>query len=307
VPGPINYWVVDKDTPVKVPSTPMLSVSSPIDTTNSTNQYDIASQWLPSADVLTSMDPNEPEPFMKLPISIEYDSLRYDTSVLIDSAATLNFVSQELFIRNGLVGKCVRGPKIAVRIANERRISTNKSFPPTSLFIHQIKFTSLTFVVLPHLKCVDFVVDLPALKDLQMSIQPSNNLVMINDRSFPCESQPRRVSRLLVDSSKMQKILTKAVRNKHNDCELFLVSLHFDEELQTIKTDFGSELDAKLKELITEFVDVTQEPQGLSHIEVSSIIRSVLLHIQNVNVVIACPSLNLKNLSDSALTFSNKG
>jgi hypothetical protein len=41
------------------------------------------------------MDPNEPEPLMKLPISIEYGSLRYDTSVLIDSTATLNFVSQE--------------------------------------------------------------------------------------------------------------------------------------------------------------------------------------------------------------------
>ncbi len=88
---------------------------------------------------------------MKLPISIEYDSSRYGTNVSIDSATTLNFLSQELFIRNGLVGKCVRGPKIAVRIANEQRISTNKSFSPTSLFSHQIKFTGLAFTVLPHL------------------------------------------------------------------------------------------------------------------------------------------------------------
>ena len=61
--------------------------------------------------------------------------------------------------------------------------------------------------------------------------------------------------------SQMQKILTKAARNKHIECELFLVSLHFAEELLTIKTVFGSELDTKLKELITKFVDVTQEPQ----------------------------------------------
>jgi hypothetical protein len=61
----------------------------------------------------------------------------------------------------------------------------------------------------------------------------------------------------------MQKILTKAARNKHNECEPFLVSLHSNEELQSIKTDFGSELDTQLKDLITEFVDVTQEPQGL--------------------------------------------
>jgi hypothetical protein len=169
---------------------------------------------------------------MKLPISIEYDSLRYDTSVLINSTTILNFVSQEIWIRNGLVDKCVRGQKIAVRIAHEQRISTNKSFSPTSLFIHQIKFTCLTFTVLPHLKCVDFIFGLPALKTLQMSIQPSNNSVVINDRSFPCESQPRRISCLLVDSFKMQKILTKAARNKHNECDLFPVSLHFNEELQ---------------------------------------------------------------------------
>jgi hypothetical protein len=30
---------------------------------------------------LTIMDPNDPEPLMKLPIPIEYDSLRYETSV----------------------------------------------------------------------------------------------------------------------------------------------------------------------------------------------------------------------------------
>ena len=73
----------------------MQSVSSPIDiTANSTNQSDIASHWFISASVLTIMDPNEPEPLMKLWISIEYDSSRYDTNVLIDSAATLNCVSQ---------------------------------------------------------------------------------------------------------------------------------------------------------------------------------------------------------------------
>jgi len=125
VPWPTNNWVIDKDTPMKVSSTSVQSVSSAIDITNSTNESDIASQWLPSAAVLTIMDPNEPEPLMKLPIFIEYDSLRYDTSVLIDSATTLNFVSKEFLIRNGFVGKCVRGPNIAVRIANEQRISTN--------------------------------------------------------------------------------------------------------------------------------------------------------------------------------------
>jgi hypothetical protein len=44
---------------------------------------------------------------------------------------------------------------------------------------------------------------------------------------------------------------------------LFLASLHFAEELEYIKRDFGPELDPQLKEMVTEFVDVTRGPQGL--------------------------------------------
>ena len=67
----------------------------------------------------------------------------------------------------------------------------------------------------------------------------------------------------MVDSSKMQKILAKVVGNKHTESEMFLVSLHFAEELESLKTDFGSELKIQLRELVTEFADATQEPQGL--------------------------------------------
>jgi hypothetical protein len=48
------------------------------------SKYDIASQWLPTSTVLTIMDPNKPEPLMKLAISIEQDSLQLHTNVLID-------------------------------------------------------------------------------------------------------------------------------------------------------------------------------------------------------------------------------
>jgi hypothetical protein len=61
----------------------------------------------------------------------------------------------------------------------------------------------------------------------------------------------------------MNKILAKATRSKHTKSELFLVSLHFAEELKYIKTYFDPEIDTQLKKLVTEFVDVTQEPQGL--------------------------------------------
>jgi len=89
----------------------------------------------------------------------------------------------------------------------------------------------------------EFIFVVPATKELNISIQPSNSLVLIGDTPFQCESQPRRVSCLLVDSSKMQKILAKVARNTHTKNELFLLSLKFVEELEYIKMDFGPELD----------------------------------------------------------------
>jgi hypothetical protein len=62
---------------------------------------------------------------------------------------------------------------------------------------------------------------------------------------------------------KCRKKLAKVARNKHTESALFVVSLHFAEELESIKTDFGPELDTCLKELVTKFADVNQEPQGL--------------------------------------------
>ena len=41
------------------------------------------------------------------------------------------------------------------------------------------------------------------------------------------------------------------------------MSFHFAEELQSIKAKFGLELDTQLKKLVSEFIDVTQELQGL--------------------------------------------
>ena len=61
----------------------------------------------------------------------------------------------------------------------------------------------------------------------------------------------------------MQKVLAKAARNKRTKSELFLVSLHFTEELESIETEFGSELDTHLKESIANLADATQAPQGV--------------------------------------------
>jgi hypothetical protein len=59
----------------------------------------------------------------------------------------------------------------------------------------------------------------------------------------------------VVDVPKMQKLLTKAVGSKRiYSIYLFHVSLHLaTEEMETIKTEIGSEIHAQLKELATEF------------------------------------------------------
>ena len=119
VPWPINYWVREKDTFVKASPPPVKSVDLSLIMNEANSKSNIASQWFPTTVALTIMDPDQPEPLMKLPISIEQDSLQFHTNVLIDSAATLNFASQDFLTRNIFLMKCIRGPKIAVRIANE--------------------------------------------------------------------------------------------------------------------------------------------------------------------------------------------
>ena len=124
-------------------------------------------------------------------------------------------------------------------------LQTSREFPRLKHFrlpmfrLIRKKIPGLSFIVLPRLKCVDFIFGLLAMKKSNMSIQPSKDVVVIGDILFSCESQPRRVSCCLVDSSKMHKILAKVARNKHAESELFLVSLHFAKELYSIKTDIG--------------------------------------------------------------------
>ena len=205
VPWPINYWIIEKDTFVKVSPTLVKSVALSYDMDNTNSKFDIVAHWLPTAASLSLMIPNQPEPLIQVPISIEQDSTQYHTLVLIDSTTTLNFVSQDFLTRKNHLVKCIRSPKIIVRIENEQRISRTKTFSPINVSLGQKKLNGLSFIVLPHLKCIYFIVDFPAMKELNSSIQPSKDLVLIGDISFICETQPRRVSCLLADESKMHK------------------------------------------------------------------------------------------------------
>ena len=63
-------------------------------------------------------------------------------------------------------------------------ISTTKTFSPTHISLGQKKFTGLSSTVLPHLKCVDFIFGLLAMKVWNMFVQPSKDMVLIGDIAF---------------------------------------------------------------------------------------------------------------------------
>ncbi len=113
---------------------------SPLNIDITSDQYDITSHWLPIATTLTKMDPSQSQLLIKLPISIEHNSLRYDTSVLIGSAATLIFSSPKVLNRNGLVGSCKRCPKFVVRKGNGEHRSATVLYSLTRFYASQKAF-----------------------------------------------------------------------------------------------------------------------------------------------------------------------
>jgi len=67
---------------------------------------------------------------------------------------------------------------------------------------------------------------------------------------------------MIVDFDKMVQIIVLQTRNKKNASGAFHISLHFAEDLEIVKRDFGEQFDKQLKQLIiTDFEDVTEEPQ----------------------------------------------
>jgi len=92
---------------------------------------------------------------------------------------------------------------------------------------------------------------------------PNLNSFTMGDYTIQLNRESRRISCLIVDTGKMNQIIAKQARNKKDPMDVFLISLHFDEELATVINDYGEQFDQQLKHLITEFTDVTKEPQRL--------------------------------------------
>jgi hypothetical protein len=126
-------------------------------------------------------------------------------------------------------------------------------------------FTDFQFRVLPHFKGSNIILGLPALKKLEVAIQPNLNSFTMGDYRVQCNRESRRIYCLIVDNDKMNQIIVKQTRNKKDIVDVFLISLHFAEELAIVKSEFGEQFDQQLKHLVTELADVTEGPQGLPH------------------------------------------
>ena len=103
------------------------------------------------------MDSYEAKAVMRFNATVFLNGLSAKADTLIDTKASLNFVSKEFVMANGFYKDCKTAPKLATRGASEQRISTTKVFCPSVFTIDGHEFTALQFRVLPHFKSSDII------------------------------------------------------------------------------------------------------------------------------------------------------
>ena len=89
------------------------------------------------------MNPLENHSLMRFTVVVSQINTNFKADTLIDTAASLNFVSRKFLNANGFYKNCKATTKIAVRVANEQRIVTDKVFCPTVFTIDEQEFATL--------------------------------------------------------------------------------------------------------------------------------------------------------------------
>jgi hypothetical protein len=137
------------------------------------------------------MDPYEVEALMRFTASVSYNGLSSKAYTLIDTSASLDFISKDFVVTNGFYKDCKTVPKLFIRVASEHRISTTKLFCPTMYTIDGHDFTDLKFRVLLHFKGSDIILRLPALKKLGVAIHPNLIFFTMGDYTLQCNRESR--------------------------------------------------------------------------------------------------------------------
>ena len=121
---------------------------------------------------------------MRLPISIDHDSLRYGTSVIFDSAATLSFASQKSL---GFRVQGLRSPTSSFIIFIDNEIGNaiiQRHFLQQCVHFAEIHFFVSDFMLCRISNASNSCFGLPTMKELKVSIRLSNNLTLIGDQPF---------------------------------------------------------------------------------------------------------------------------
>ena len=142
----INYWVIDVDTPIMGTTSAIAKVAdtataqskaepptdSPTNKSESEAVIEAADKYLSTTTAMVIMNPVEKVSLMRFTAVVNIqENISSKADTLIDTAASLNFVSKRFLNTNGFYKYCKAAPKIAARVANEHRISTDKIFCPT--------------------------------------------------------------------------------------------------------------------------------------------------------------------------------
>ncbi len=188
-------------------------IDSPTNMLESETAIEVADTYLSTTVAMVIMNLVEKISLMRFTAVVSQENISSKADTLIDTAASLNFVSKRFLNANGFYNYCKAAPKIAVRVANEQRISTDKIFCPTVFTIDGHNFSGLEFRVLPHFKSADIILGLTSLRDLDVTIHPSSNEFTVKNVTVCCHREPLRISCVLVDTTKMEKILVKQSRN----------------------------------------------------------------------------------------------
>ena len=89
-----------------------------------------ANKYVSEASAMAVMDPYEAEARMRFNATFVLNGLSPKADTLIDTSASLNFVSKEFVMTNGFYKACKTPPKLVIRVGSEQRISTTKVFCP---------------------------------------------------------------------------------------------------------------------------------------------------------------------------------
>ena len=137
------------------------------------------------------MDPYESKARMRFIVIVFLKGLSAKANTFIDTTTSLYFVSKEFVMANVFYKDCKTDPKLAIRVANEQRISTTKLCCLSVFIIDGREFTDLQFRVLPHFKSSDIILGLLALKKLNVFIHLNSNNFTMGDFTLNCNRETR--------------------------------------------------------------------------------------------------------------------